>query len=89
MNSKIKKNLLDLEYNKYLQIYTTNIVIFITLFVGLIIALISNQIDFTNFVDIIIFLSISCFLLSFNVAFMIRARNKLDQIPKEIMKLVI
>ncbi len=48
LSPKVKKNLLDLHYNKYLQYYTTSIIIIFTYFIGLVIALWTKQIDWSN-----------------------------------------
>ena len=44
----LKKNLLDIEMQKYLQLTSTSVIIFFSYFVGVFIIYITNQIDFIN-----------------------------------------
>lgn len=48
LSDKVKKNLLDLEYNKNLQYQLICIITVITYIVGLAIAFITKQIDYRN-----------------------------------------
>ena len=48
LSDKVKKNLLDLQYNKYLQYYTTSIIILFTFFIGVSLAFITKQIDMSE-----------------------------------------
>ena len=83
----IKKNLLDLEHNKLLQYTNTSIIILFTYYVGLIIASITKQIDYTNFMQLtIIFILTSC--ISVIILFLIFTFNrKLRIITNKITKL--
>ncbi len=85
ISDNIKKNLLDLQYNKYLQYYNTSIIILFTYFIGLAIAIVTNQINYNNgwqlfFVSIISSLVIVLFMLNFkmhlkNITFEIKKLN--------------
>ena len=46
LSGGVKKNLLDLQYAKYLQYYTTAVIILFTYGIGVAIAFITKQIDF-------------------------------------------
>ncbi len=89
MNSKVLKNLLDLEYNKYLQIYHTCIILLFSFLVGLLIALLTNQVDFSNTTQAVVFFTISLTIIFAIIGFMVTSHYKLKIIPKEIRKLEI
>ena len=87
MDSKILKNLLDLEYNKYLQIYHTSIVLLFSFLIGVLIALLTNQIDFSNMAQVGIFFTVTIMIIFSIIGFMVTSHYRLKKIPKEIMKL--
>ena len=45
---RVKKNLLDLNYNKYLQYFTTSIILFFTYIIAVLVGFITKQINYTN-----------------------------------------
>lgn len=69
----VKKNLLDLDYSKYLQYYNTLIIIISTYTLGIIAGVITKQINYADnsqlaliiFISIGIFSGVGLFLLSF------------------------
>lgn len=89
LNDKIKKNLLDLNYNKYLQYYTTTIIILFTFFIGLTLAFITKQIDYNNISQMILTAFISAIILSVLVILMLNFRSHIKNIPEEVKKLKI
>lgn len=48
LHSKVKKNLLDLEYSKYLQYYNTSIIVAFTYVIGLIVGYFTTGINKNN-----------------------------------------
>lgn len=86
-SNQIKKNLLDLKYNKNLQYYNTSIILLFTYFIGIAIAFITKQIDYTNLAQLFLTGIISIVFISTIVIFMLRFRAHLKIIPEEIKKL--
>ena len=89
MNPRITKNLLDLEFNKYLQIYNASIILLFSFLVGLLVALLTNQIDFSDKIQVGTFFIASIVVIFAIISFMVRSHYKLKLIPKEISKLEI
>ena len=83
----IKKNLLDLKYSKYLQFYNTGIIILFTYLIGLTIALLTKQIDYTNINHIFKVSLISIIPLFLIVYFLLNCKKQLNEIPRQIAKL--
>jgi len=82
----VKKNLLDLQYNKYLQYYTTTVIILFTYVIGMGIAFITQQIDPTNvkqlFVVGIVTIAITTIIILSLLHFKGNMENILDEIKK-------
>ncbi|MEK6948163.1 MAG: hypothetical protein AABX19_02870 [Nanoarchaeota archaeon] len=90
MNSdKIKKNLLDLEYNKNLQYLNTTIVILFTYIIGLIIAFITKQIDIKNNIQLSIVTIVSLTLTFLLFAVLILIKDSMKRILFDIKQLKI
>ncbi|MEK6948213.1 MAG: hypothetical protein AABX19_03125 [Nanoarchaeota archaeon] len=87
MNINIKKNILDLEYNKNLQYYNTVIIIISTYIVGVMISLITKQVDYTSLKDFSILSVISSFFIIVNVIFLMKFKERLNKIIEEIKDL--
>jgi len=87
INDKVKKNLLDLEYNKYLQYYNTSIIILFTYFIGVAIALITNQVNYKNFNQLFLVAIISIAIVSTIIILMLRWKSYLKDIPNKIENL--
>jgi len=83
----LRKNILDLEYNKYLQYYTTSIILLFTYVIGIAIALLTRQIDYNNSFHMVFSATISFFIIIFVLVLISNFRRELIIIPKEIMKL--
>jgi len=87
LSDKIKKNLLDLQYNKYLQSYNTLIIILFTYFIGIIVAFMTKQIDYRNISQLGLIGLISIAVLSIIALFMLKSKEHITNIPNEIKKL--
>jgi len=87
MNDRIKKNLLDLKYSKYLQYYNTTIILLATYLIGLSIALISNQISTSNPINFFFALILSLIYCGTIIKFAINFKKQLHKIPKMIATL--
>ncbi len=85
--SNIKKNLLDLNYNKYLQYFNTSIIILFTYIIGVFIAFITKQIDYKNPNQLVLVAFISMVIISMIITLMLKFRKHLAEIPKELKKL--
>ena len=83
----IKKNLLDLSYNKYLQYFTTRIILVFTYIIGLLIALFSGQVNYNNLNHLSL---MGLFSLLFLIPLVLLAgsyKNHLNNITEEIKEL--
>ena len=84
LSDKVKKNLLDLQYNKYLQYYNTSIIILFTFFIGVGIAFITKQIDISEprqFLSLsVISISITVLIILSMLRFKSHQQNILDEI---------
>lgn len=86
MNS-IKKNVLDLRYNTYLQYFNTIVIIGCTYIIGIIIAVLTKQIDIHNTSQVLAVATISVFvLLTFSII-LLYFKKKLQDIIKDINSL--
>ncbi|MBS3152556.1 hypothetical protein J4230_04055 [Candidatus Woesearchaeota archaeon] len=86
-SEKIKKNLLDLEYNKNLQYLNTCIVLLFTYFIGIIIAIFTNQINYNNWRSISLTVVLSLIFLCTFLGFVIHFRFATKEIKLKIRKL--
>ncbi len=84
---RIKKNLLDLQYNKYMQYYTTTIILLFTYGIGVFIAFITKQVDYTNTRHVSLVGIISITVISLIIIPMLRFKEHINNIPKEVKKL--
>ena len=89
MKDKVKKNIFDLEYNRYLQYYNTAIIILFTYVIGIAIAFFARQIEFTNISQLFIIGLFSLFVSGIIIVFMIYCRNKMKNILEGIRSLCI
>jgi len=87
--SKIKKNLLDLQYNKNLQYFNTSIIILFTYIIGVFIAFVTKQIDYKNPNQLALVAFISIIVISMIVNLMLRFRKHLVNILEELKKIKI
>ncbi|HIH25179.1 hypothetical protein J4476_04270 [Candidatus Woesearchaeota archaeon] len=83
MDVTIKKNILDLNYQKCLVIISTTVVILFTYIIGIMIAFLSGAIK-TNSVNITYLILFTFLVMSPCLYFFINSFKKLRSIPKEI-----
>ncbi len=81
----IQKNILDLEYNTYLQYFNTAIIIAFTYVIGVIIAIISYQIR--EIIQLLLVAFLSSIILFGIAIFLKNCQNKLKQTLREIKAL--
>ncbi|HIH26051.1 hypothetical protein J4476_04040 [Candidatus Woesearchaeota archaeon] len=89
ISDNLKKNLLDLEYNKNLQYFNTCLVIIFTYLIGLIFAILSRQVDISNFLQLVILIIFTLVFLLIMFYFLIDLKTALNRIVKEIKELKI
>ncbi len=86
--SMIKKNILDLKYNKNLQYLNTTIISLITLFIGVSIAFLTGQVN-PNLQEIIPISLITGLFASICIILLLKFNNEMKNIEKEILNLQI
>ncbi|MBW3018827.1 hypothetical protein KY329_01410 [Candidatus Woesearchaeota archaeon] len=87
MIKAVKKNLLDLTFNKYLQFYNTCIIILFSYCIGLMLALLTKQIDLNNFIEVLIVADISMFFVILMIMIIIMFKRKMKYVLNEIQEL--
>ncbi len=87
LSERVKKNLLDIHYNKYLQYFNTTIIISFTYLIGVALAFITKQINYKNPEQLFLVALISIGFLGVMVILLINFRSHINNIPKEIKKL--
>jgi len=87
ISDKVRKNLLDLNYNKHLQYQTTGIIVSLTFAVGVILALLTNQVDFKNPPKLILLGIVSFTIFSLLALLIKREYNLMSDILNEIKNL--
>ena len=85
--NSIKKNLLDLEYNKYLQYLNTTLILVFTYFIGILVAILTENVKYTNPNQIFFVSTISVGVLSVLFVLIFNFKNKLKEIVKKIKKI--
>ena len=89
LNYNIKKNLLDLEYNKNLQYFNTTIVILFTYIIGLVNAFVTKQIDVKNNIQLSIVTIISLILIFVLLVFLVLIKDSMKKVISQIKELKI
>ena len=89
MNDKIKKNLLDLSYNKYLQYFNTTIIIIFTYIIGVGIAFLTNAVDYKEKEQISTVAFVSIIFISILSALLRNFKKHQENIKEEMRKLKI
>ena len=87
LSDKIKKNVLDINYTKYLQYQITAVIVSITFFVGIFVAFITKQLNPDNILQMSIAGFFSIIVLTPCAYYFLESRKHLRIIPKEIKKL--
>lgn len=86
-NENIKKNLLDLNFQKYLVISSTSIIITFTYLIGFGIALMTGQINFDSLKNTLLILGFSTVLFGVCSFLFLNAYINIKNILKEIQNL--
>ncbi len=90
VSEKIKKNILDLHFQKNLVITSTSIIIAFTYLIGVGIAILTKQLQFDNFISIIVLITISIAVLGISGFFFFKSyyhiKNILDVIKELKLK---
>ena len=84
---RVKKNLLDIHYSKYLQYFNTTIIISFTYLIGVSIAFITKQIDYKDPKQLFLIALVSIGFLGLMAILLLKFKEHIDKIPKEIKKL--
>lgn len=87
MENKIRKNLLDLNYQKYLQYRNTSIILLFTYFIGIAIAFGTNQIKYSNTNQILLISLISITIIPAICMPLLYFRFMMAKILKEVEEL--
>jgi len=82
-----RKNLLDLNYQKYLQYKIITLIFLFTYFIALIVAFLTNQLSITDKNDLSFVSILSIVIIAVGYSFLRRFNYHLKKIPKEIKKI--
>ena len=80
LHERTKKNLLDLQYNKYLQYFNTSIILLFTYFIAVSIAFITKQINYKEPQQLFFIFLLSVLFIVIVTNFMIKFREHLKKI---------
>jgi len=83
----VRKNLLDLHYNKNLQFFSITVIVILTYCIGVIIAFMSGQISVSNNMQLLVISFISLVFLLTTLFLLKKFTYHLKRIPEEIKKL--
>ena len=83
----IKKNILDLRYNKYLQYQTTAIITLVTYMIGVTIAVLTKQINYQDMRQLLIVAVLTIGMVWLHFYLIIMYKNRQEKIIKEISHL--
>lgn len=87
LSEKVKKNLLDVHYTRYLQYFNTTIIISFTYLIGVSIAFITKQINYKDPKQLILIALVSIGFLGIMMILLVNFKEHLNRILKEIKKL--
>ena len=87
ISDPVKKNLLDLQYNKYLQYYNTSIIILFTYFIGVGITFLTEQVNLNDPRQFMSLSVISTAIIAVSILSMLYFKNHQQNILDEIKKL--
>lgn len=76
-----------MEYHKYLQYYNTSVIILFTYFIAVVIAFVTKQIDYSNLRQLMFVGLLSIGFVGLIIFLMLKLKENLTRIPKEIKKL--
>ena len=83
----IRKNILDLQYNKYLQYSTTSVIILFTYLIGLALAFITQQIDYKDPASLVLSVIVTTLVVLFILLAMLHFKDLQQTILEELTKL--
>ncbi|MBI3033109.1 hypothetical protein HYY69_06550 [Candidatus Woesearchaeota archaeon] len=87
ISSDLKKNILDLQYNKYMQYFNTAIIILFTYFIGIGIAFVTKQVGYNNPPQLLIVAVISLGIITPTILLMLKFKDHMNNILDEIKNL--
>lgn len=87
LSEKVKKNLLDIQYNKYVQYFNTSVIIAFSYIIGVGITFITKQIDYKNSIQLTTLIIISVIFLGINTSLLLKFKLHQSNILEEIKKL--
>ncbi len=88
MNEDLKrKNILDLQFQKYLTIASTSIIIAFTYFVGVGISILTKQVNLSDFISVGVLMVISLGILGICSSLFFNAVFHLRNIPKVVKEI--
>ncbi len=87
LSERTKKNLLDLQYNKFLQYYNTSIIILFTYLIALAIGFVTKQINYRDTGQLTLVVPISIGIITILTLSMLRFKDHLKNILEEVKKL--
>ncbi len=84
-----KKNKLDLSYNKYSQSFNTTIIILFTVFIAVLLPVLTKQIIIGKNIPFVFIISTFVIVLIFSIYYLIKFHNEMEAIMRKIDKLKI
>ena len=84
-----KKNKLDLDYNRCCQFFNTTIIVLVTIFIGLLLSILTKQIEIGKNASFVFAITLFAVVLIFSIYFLIRLHNDMKSIIRKIDKLKI
>lgn len=89
LSEGIKKNLLDLQYDKYLQYYNTSLIILFTYVIAVAIGFITKQINYQDIAQVATIGLISASVIITTLLLMLHFKDHMKNILEEVKKLKI
>ncbi len=87
MNNNLKKNILDLHFQKYLIVSSTSIIIVFTYLIGVYIAIITKQVNLNDIFPILILITISIAVIGTCSVFFFKSQFHIKRILELIKDL--
>ena len=87
ISDRSKKNILDLSYNRYLQYFNTCIILLFTYIIGIIIGLITKQINYLDSIQLLIAILVTIIAFGLFVILLSYFHKHLKEIVEEIKTL--
>ena len=87
MDKLVKKNILDLEFQKYLVTASTAVVVGVTYLIGIAISFVTKQIKLNDLISMLVIVILSSIILSICVSFFQRAIRNMKNIVETIKEM--